>query len=309
MKNRTRLVRNWSLLALAATAATPLACNKDNGQGANAPQGSYSASAGMNQPPPGYPQQGYPQQGYPQQGYPQIAQQGYPQPQGIFSSSSPLPPAAAAAGTRAAARLILQQPGYAPQPGPQPGPAPAASASSMAPARLGDHDRSEPAPAALRTWRAGGLNAMLQQPGAVPGDLVEAGIKAIALAHAQGMQPEGQIAKGNLQQGGHLEFMVPMQAGKCYTLVGFSPPGQVRNMDLNLLAPPFYNVLAGQDTTEDNHPIIGKTPNPMCPAIPLPINYKVMTSSRAPARARWASSSTRSPSEDGYVETSMRASG
>jgi hypothetical protein len=129
--------------------------------------------------------------------------------------------------------------------------------------------------AGLFAQAVGGLNATLQQPGAVPGDLVEAGIKAIALARAQGMQPEGQIAKGNLQQGGHLEFMVPMQGGKCYTLIGFSPPGQITNVDLNLLAPPFYNVLAGQDTTEDNHPIIGKSPNPMCPVVPLPINYKV----------------------------------
>jgi hypothetical protein len=112
-------------------------------------------------------------------------------------------------------------------------------------------------------------------PGGMPTDLVDAGIKVVALMQAKGMQPEGNQAKGQLAEGGHLEFMVPMQAGKCYTLIGFSPPGQIRNLDLNLLAPPFYNMLAGQDTTDDNTPVIGKAGNPMCPIVPVPLNYKV----------------------------------
>jgi hypothetical protein len=121
-------------------------------------------------------------------------------------------------------------------------------------------------------------------PGAMlPTDLVDAGIKAVALLQAQGMQPEGSQAKGQLAEGGHLEFMVPMQAGKCYTLIGFSPPGQVKNLDLNLLAPPFYNVLAGQDASDDNTPVIGKAPNPMCPIVPVPLNYKVDIVARAGA--------------------------
>jgi hypothetical protein len=88
------------------------------------------------------------------------------------------------------------------------------------------------------------------------------------------MSPEGQEAIGNLQEGGHLAFTVPMQGGKCYTLIGCSPPGQIKNVDLNLLAPPFYNVLAGQDTSDDNHPIIGNG-KPMCPIVPVALNYKV----------------------------------
>jgi hypothetical protein len=83
------------------------------------------------------------------------------------------------------------------------------------------------------------------------------------------------MAKGNLAEGGHLEFLVPMQAGKCYTIVGFSPPGQVKNLDLNVLAPPFYNVLSGQDSSDDNTPVVGKGSQPMCPIIPLPVQYKV----------------------------------
>jgi hypothetical protein len=139
-----------------------------------------------------------------------------------------------------AAQAFLQPPGGAPAPG------------GAAPATAG----------------GGGMPGM-------PTDLVDAGIKVVALMQAKGMQPEGNQAKGQLAEGGHLEFMVPMQAGKCYTLIGFSPPGQIRNLDLNLLAPPFYNMLAGQDTTDDNTPVIGKAGSPMCPIVPVPLNYKV----------------------------------
>jgi hypothetical protein len=129
---------------------------------------------------------------------------------------------------------------------------------------------SAPPPAA-----SGAPGAPPPAAGGLPSDLVSAGIMGVALLQAKGMQPEGSQAKGQLAEGGHLEFMVPMQAGKCYTLIGFSPPGQVRNLDLNLLAPPFYNMLAGQDTTDDNIPVIGKAGNPMCPIVPVPLNYKV----------------------------------
>jgi hypothetical protein len=69
-------------------------------------------------------------------------------------------------------------------------------------------------------------------------------------------------------------MMVTMQAGKCYAIVGFSAPGAVKDLDLNLLPPP-YLTLAGQDMTHDNMPSIGGAPSPMCPVIPFPIQYKL----------------------------------
>jgi hypothetical protein len=134
--------------------------------------------------------------------------------------------------------------------------------------------------ATLFAQAAAAGQAMLQTPGAVPGDPVELGIKAAAMKHAAGEQPVGQIAKGTLQEGGHQEFMVTMQPGSCYTIVGFSPPGQIKNVDLHLLAPPFYNFLAGQDVTDNNVPTIGSTPSPMCPIIPVPLQYKVDITAR-----------------------------
>jgi hypothetical protein len=89
------------------------------------------------------------------------------------------------------------------------------------------------------------------------------------------MQPEGQELKQTLSEGQHAVMMLNMQAGKCYTLVGFSSPGGVKNLDLNLLAPPLYMTLAGQDLTHNNTPTIGASPNPMCPVVAIPLQYKL----------------------------------
>jgi hypothetical protein len=129
--------------------------------------------------------------------------------------------------------------------------------------------------AALLSAAQTAASATLQQPGAVPGDPLEAGIKGLAATHAKGMQPDGQMAKGDLKEGDHLSMLVNLQAGRCYTIIGFSPKGQVVDLDLRLLAPPFYNMLAGQDTTDNNTPVVGKGSGPMCPVIPVPIAYKV----------------------------------
>ncbi len=117
--------------------------------------------------------------------------------------------------------------------------------------------------------------ALMQNPGAVPGDPIEAGIKASAAAHAKGMQPDGQIAKADLKEGDHASMMVTLQAGKCYAIVGFAGKGSVHDLDLRLLAPPFYNMLSGEDTTDDHTPVIGKDPTPMCPLLTSPMPYKV----------------------------------
>ena len=167
------------------------------------------------------------------------------------------------------------------QPGVPPG-ATAAGSAAPPPGPLGSVVTTDPSQlAAIFAQAAQAGQAMLQQPGQVPGDPVELGLAAAAATHAKGEQLQGQIAKASLQEGGHNEFMITMQPGSCYTIVGFSPPGQVKNVDLHLLAPPLYNVLAGQDTTDNNMPVVGATPNPMCPIIPMPLTYKVDISARS----------------------------
>jgi hypothetical protein len=124
-----------------------------------------------------------------------------------------------------------------------------------------------------------GLQSAMQGqtvPGGAGGtDLTDIGLKGYALRVAPGMQPEGDELKQNLQQGQHAVMMVTLQAGKCYTLVGFSAPGAVSDVDLNLLAPPLYMTLAGQDLTHNNTPVIGASPSPMCPVIAFPLQYKL----------------------------------
>jgi hypothetical protein len=110
---------------------------------------------------------------------------------------------------------------------------------------------------------------------ALPTDPTEAGLRAYALKVAPGMQPEGDELKQTLTQGQHAVMMVTLQAGKCYTLVGYSAPGGVQDLDLNLLAPPFYLTLAGQDLTHNTSPIIGASPYPMCPVWAFPLQYKL----------------------------------
>ena len=247
MANRTLTTALLSLLV-----ALPAACGAADANTPPIGQTPYaSASAApYGQPPPaGYasaapapapvPPPGYGQQPVPPApGAPGGAAQS---PLGPIVTTDPAQLQAMFAQAAQAAQAFLQPPGAAPAPGGNAAPAPGGGAF----------------------------------PGGMPTDLVDAGIKVVALMQAKGMQPEGNQAKGQLAEGGHLEFMVPMQAGKCYTLIGFSPPGQIRNLDLNLLAPPFYNMLAGQDTTDDNTPVIGKAANPMCPIVPVPLNYKV----------------------------------
>jgi hypothetical protein len=220
----------------------------------SAPPGYPGNPAYAQQPPPGYPQQpqgyppqqpGYPQQqAYPQQGYPQQQpQQAYPQ----------------------------ANPGYPAQPQPAPGQPPAASAT---PAPLAPTD-----PSSLQGIIAGlqaAIPGQLALPGGMTTDPVEAGLKLLALKDAPGMQPEGQELKQTLNEGQHAVMMVTLQAGKCYALLGFSPIiGGVKDLDLNLLAPPLYMTLAGQDLTHNNTPGIGASPNAMCPVVMFPLQYKL----------------------------------
>ena len=97
------------------------------------------------------------------------------------------------------------------------------------------------------------------------------------------MKPDGQLARGKLVEGAHLSTTVSLSPAKCYVLVGYAAPNTVKNLDLSLLAPPLYNVLAGQDETDDNAPVIGSSAKPMCPATPLELSYKVDIVARAGA--------------------------
>jgi len=262
--NENRTARTWLLAALGAAAVVPLAMACGGGSSNTPTNTAASASAGMMAPgqaPPGYP--GAPPPGYPgaQPGYAAAPPPGYAAPQPGYGAPA--------------------QPGYPPQP--QPGyPAPGTPQAGGQPAPAGSQAPAGPlAPTDPNSLQGilQGLQTALQGTvvpgGGALGDLTDAGLKAYALKVAPGMQPEGDELKQNLAAGQHAVMMVTLQAGKCYTLVGFSAPGAVKDLDLNLLAPPLYMTLAGQDLTHNNTPVIGSSPSPMCPVLALPLQYKL----------------------------------
>ena len=259
--NENRMVPALLRAALGVASIIPLG----GGCGGSAPQASAATNATAStpaaQPPPAYA-------AAPPPGYPGAPATAYP-PQAAYTAPAPQPtgyPAPAQTG----------YPGYpAPAAAPPPVGTPAASGNATPPGPLAPTD-----PNSLQGILAGlqgALQGTLVSPGggALPADLTEAGLKAQAFRLAQGMQPEGPELKQDLPEGQHAVMMVTLQAGKCYSILGFSAPGAIRDVDLNLLAPPFYMTLAGQDLTHNNTPSIGAAPSPMCPVIAIPLQYKL----------------------------------
>ncbi|HEY1694660.1 MAG TPA: hypothetical protein VGG39_20960 [Polyangiaceae bacterium] len=113
--------------------------------------------------------------------------------------------------------------------------------------------------------------ATMKQNGTAGGDPLAKGIKDAAKKLPAGMTPEGPMAMGSIKEKQHLQTDVTLAPGKCYSIVGFSK--KVKDLDLYLLLPP--GVLSGQDLTDDNKPIIGGAPQPMCPVSAQPVTYKV----------------------------------
>ena len=153
-------------------------------------------------------------------------------------------------------------------PGQRCAPPPPAAASHAPTATGGD-------PNALAALLAGAAAAGLASfvPAAAVADAAEMGLRAAAARHAPGMTAEGQVARGNLIEGGHIGFVTNMEPSKCYTIVAFG--AGVSDLDINLLAPPFYNFLTGQDAMSGDTAVIGASPRPICPVVPIAVPYKV----------------------------------
>jgi hypothetical protein len=152
-------------------------------------------------------------------------------------------------------------------------PAPLPSASAAALATILTTDPAELA--AIASSTAGATAAKTQPASGSASTELGKGLAAIALKAAPGMKPEGMLASGTLKEGEHLGWSVTLTPGKCYAVVGFSPSGEIKDLDLHLLSPPFFSMLAGEDTTDDNAPVVGSAPNPMCPVVPVKLPYKV----------------------------------
>lgn len=120
---------------------------------------------------------------------------------------------------------------------------------------------------------------IMNQGGLVLGE--DAGLKAASVRYAPLMLPEGAAYKDSLAPGSHKAFDVTLAGNKCYTIIAYSPPGQVTNVDLHLLVPPLYNMDAGHDDSNDSTAVIGKAPAPICPFTLIPIPYRVDVHAKA----------------------------
>jgi hypothetical protein len=126
--------------------------------------------------------------------------------------------------------------------------------------------------ATLLASAAAASSALLAPPAANP-DAAETGLRAAAAQYAPGLTPEGEVAKATLAEGAHATFPVTLDPSKCYAIVA-SGAG-LGDVDLSLLVPPFYNLLAAQDGMAGSAAVIGASPSFVCPMIALPVPYKV----------------------------------
>jgi hypothetical protein len=113
--------------------------------------------------------------------------------------------------------------------------------------------------------------ATLKPDGATGKGPLAKGVRAIAKKAAPGMLPDGPMGTGTLKEKQHLQMEVTLQPGKCYALIGYCPKS--KDLDLYLLTRP--GILSGQDTTDDNKPVVGRAPEAMCPAASRAVTYTV----------------------------------
>jgi hypothetical protein len=106
---------------------------------------------------------------------------------------------------------------------------------------------------------------------AAASDPLAKGIKDLAKQQATGMEADGPLYTGKLKEKEHLHADITLKSGKCYALVGYS--SGVKDLDVHLLLPP--GILSAQDTTDDNKPVVGKSPDSLCPSATTPVTYKV----------------------------------
>jgi hypothetical protein len=111
--------------------------------------------------------------------------------------------------------------------------------------------------------------ATLKANGATGKGSLANGVRSIAKKAAPGMVPDGPMGTGSLKNKQHSHMDITLGPGKCYALIGYCPKS--KDLDLYLLTPP--GILSGQDTTDDNKPVVGRDPDAMCPAASRAVTY------------------------------------
>jgi hypothetical protein len=104
---------------------------------------------------------------------------------------------------------------------------------------------------------------------------IDLAVTAAAPKVAPKMEREGQPARATLKEGEHFGMVVTLQPNRCYTVIGFSPPGNVAQLDLKLFSLPL-NIEAGKSAAGDKAmPVMGKGGTAICPVLPVAVPYKI----------------------------------
>lgn len=104
---------------------------------------------------------------------------------------------------------------------------------------------------------------------------IDLAISTAAPKVAPKMAAEGTPGRATLKEGEHFNMVVNLMPNRCYTFVGFSPPGNVAQLDLKLMAMPL-NVEAGKSAAADKAmPVMGKGAAAICPIMPVAVPYKI----------------------------------
>ena len=226
-----------SLAAVSVIVALPClvsSCKKDEPN----TQANFNGQYGYGDPnQPGYGQPQYGQPGYGQPGYgqPQYGQPGYGQP-GYADPNQPQPSQPAASD-------------------------PISQLTGMVGGVLGG----------LSGTATGGGGT---GTGSSSTDPVAIGVRNSASQNAQGMNPDGEMVRLQLQQGQTAEAQINLQAGRCYTLIGASSLGVLETEIIALM--PGVNQELGRNAAGMNPmPVVWGGGN--CYKSPMPIGAMPVT--------------------------------
>lgn len=110
---------------------------------------------------------------------------------------------------------------------------------------------------------------------------IDLAIKAAAATSAPGMTAEGPPGRASLAENEHFNMIVTLAPNRCYTVIAFSPQGQVAQLHVDLMAPPLFNIPAGSSAaTDKNTAVLGKGKAALCPILPIPVAYKIDVSAK-----------------------------
>lgn len=104
---------------------------------------------------------------------------------------------------------------------------------------------------------------------------LEEGIRLRAGSQAPGMTPQGALMTARLSAGGHAATLVKLDAGACYTIVGFGGPGVVAYQINVLTAPPLPPQVLAQSAADAPHPIVGSGAQCLRHPYPLPMQVRI----------------------------------